>query len=143
MIHQPKHRSRVIFDLDSTVVTVFGRQDGAQVGYNPRYRGKRSYNPLLCFEANSSYLWDTELRPGNAGTWDSSVELLDTCFANDRPISERFGSSKTGRGRGAGCHRPDAKPLWDLQLRPCARSQPPYAVHPVAFHRSLQRWRAG
>jgi len=84
-IHRPEHRSRLIFDLDSTVVTVFGHQDGAEVGYNPRYRGKRSYNPLLCVEANSSYLWDTELRAGNAGTSDGSVELLDTCFANVPP----------------------------------------------------------
>jgi hypothetical protein len=81
-IHLPDHRSRLILDLDSSVVTVFGRQEDAEVGYNPRYRGKRSYNPLLCIESNSTYLWDTELRAGNAGTWDGSVELLDTCFAN-------------------------------------------------------------
>jgi len=84
-IHRPEHRSRLIFDLDSTVITVFGHQDGAEIGYNPRYRGKRSYNPLLCIEANSSYLWDTELRPGNAGTWDGSLELLDTCLVNTPP----------------------------------------------------------
>jgi hypothetical protein len=81
-IHLPSHRSRLILDLDSTVVTVFGRQEKAEVGYNPRYRGKRSYNPLLSIEANSSYLWDTELRPGNAGTWDGGVELMATCFVN-------------------------------------------------------------
>jgi hypothetical protein len=81
-IHLPDHRSRLIFDLDSTVITVFGRQENAEVGYNPRNRGKRSYNPLLCIEANSSYLWDTELRPGNAGTWDGGVELMATCFVN-------------------------------------------------------------
>jgi len=79
-IHQPEHRSRLILDLDSTVVTVFGRQEGAEVGYNPRYRGKRSYDPLLCLEANSAFLWDTELRPGNAGTWAGSEELLASCF---------------------------------------------------------------
>jgi hypothetical protein len=84
-IHLPDHRSRLIFDLDSSVVTVFGRQENAEVGYNPRYRGKRSYNPLLCIEANSTYLWDTELRAGNAGTWEGSLELLDTCFANVPP----------------------------------------------------------
>lgn len=84
-VHLPDRRSRLIFDLDSTMVTVFGHQDGAEVGYNPRYRGKRSYNPLVCIEANSSYLWDTELRAGNAGTWEGSVELLDTCFANVPP----------------------------------------------------------
>lgn len=81
-IHRPEHRSRLILDLDSTVVTVFGHQEQAEVGYNPRYRGKRSYNPLLCLEANSSLLWDTELRPGNAGTWGGSVELLASCFAS-------------------------------------------------------------
>ena len=79
-IHQPQHRSRLILDLDSTVVTVFGRQEGAEVGYNPRYRGKRSYDPLICLEAHSSFLWDTELRPSNAGTWAGSDELLACCF---------------------------------------------------------------
>ena len=79
-IHLPEHRSRLILDLDSTVVTVFGHQEGAAVGYNPRYRGKRSYDPLLCLEANSSFLWDTELRTGDAGTWAGSRELLASCF---------------------------------------------------------------
>lgn len=79
-IHRPEHRSRLILDLDSTVVTVFGHQEGAEVGYNPRYRGKRSYDPLLCLESNSSFLWDTELRTGNAGTWAGSTELLASCF---------------------------------------------------------------
>jgi hypothetical protein len=79
-IHQPEHRSRLILDLDSTVVTVFGQQEGAAVGYHPRYRGKRSYDPLLCLEANSSFLGDAELRPGNAGTWSGSVEVLASCF---------------------------------------------------------------
>jgi hypothetical protein len=79
-IHLPDHRSRSILDLDSTVVTVFGRQEGAAVGYNPRYRGKRSYDPLLCLEAHSSFLWDAELRRGDAGTWAGSVELLASCF---------------------------------------------------------------
>src|SRR6266513_3235745 len=79
-IHLPKHRSRLIFDLDSTVLTVFGHQQGAEVGYNPRYRGKRSYDPLLCVEANSSFSWDVELRRGDAGTWAGSEELLACCF---------------------------------------------------------------
>jgi hypothetical protein len=84
-IHWPARRSRLVLDLDSTVVTVFGRQQGAEVGYNPRYRGKRSYNPLLCVEANSSFLWDAELRSGDAGVWDASPELLDSGFANVPP----------------------------------------------------------
>jgi len=84
-IHWPAQRSRLIFDLDSTVVTVFGNQQDAAIGYNPRYRGKKSYDPLLCMEANSSFLWDAELRPGNAGTWDGILEVLDLSFANVPP----------------------------------------------------------
>lgn len=80
-IHLPARRSRLILDLDSTVVTVFGKQDGAEIGYNPKYRGKRSYNPLLCLEANSSLLWDAELRPGDDSSWESSPALLQTCFS--------------------------------------------------------------
>jgi hypothetical protein len=70
----------LILDLDSTVVTAFGHQEGAEVGYNPRCRGKRSYDPLLCLEANSSFLWDTELRRGDAGTWAGSTGVLASCF---------------------------------------------------------------
>ena len=50
------------------------------MGYNPRYRGKRSYDPLLCLEANSSFLWDVGLRRGDAGTWAGSEGLLACCF---------------------------------------------------------------
>jgi hypothetical protein len=32
----PEHRSRLILDLDSTVVTLFGPQEQAAVGYHPR-----------------------------------------------------------------------------------------------------------
>ena len=79
-IHLPEHRSRLLFDLDSTVLALFGHQEGAEVGYNPRYRGKRPYDPLLCLEASSSFLWDVELRRGDAGTWAGSEELLACCF---------------------------------------------------------------
>src|SRR3972149_9968874 len=38
--------ARAIFDLDSTVLTVYGRQERAEVGYNPQKRGRPSYLPL-------------------------------------------------------------------------------------------------
>ena len=37
--HLPEHRSRLLFDLDSTVLPLFGHQEGAEVRYNLRYRG--------------------------------------------------------------------------------------------------------
>lgn len=45
-----------------------------------RCAGFRSYDPLLGLESNSSFLWDTELRTGDAGPWAGSPELLASCF---------------------------------------------------------------
>jgi hypothetical protein len=116
-IHLPNHRSRLLFDLDSTVVTSFGHQEGAEVGYNPRYRGKRSYDPLLCVEANSSFLWDVELRRGDAGTWAGSEELLAYCFLSS-PSDIREFRVRADAGFGYG-------PVLDmLEMRPTAQ----YAV---------------
>ena len=113
-IHLPEHRSRLLFDLDSTVVTFFGHQEGAEVGYNPRYRGKRSYDPLLCVEANSSFLWDVELRRGDAGTWAGSEQLLACCFLSS-PADIREFRVRADAGFGYG-------PVLDmLEMRPTAQ----------------------
>ena len=82
LIHLPQQRSRLILDLDSTVVPVFGHQENATVGYNPRFRGRRSYQPLLCTEANSSYLWGARLRPGRSSSWGGSEEMLEHALAH-------------------------------------------------------------
>jgi len=116
-IHLPEHRSRLLLDLDSTVVTSFGHQEGAEVGYNPRYRGKRSDDPLLCVEANSSFLWDVELRRGDAGTWAGSEELLACSFLSS-PSDIREFRVRADAGFGYG-------PVLDmLEARPTAQ----YAV---------------
>ena len=44
---------QVTLDLDSTVTTVHGKQEGARVGYNPHKPGMRSYHPLLCLIAET------------------------------------------------------------------------------------------
>jgi hypothetical protein len=75
-IHLPQHRSRLLFDLDSTVLTLFGHQEGAEVGYNPRYRGKRSYDPLLCVESCGMSNCGAVM----PGTWAGSEQLLACCF---------------------------------------------------------------
>jgi hypothetical protein len=82
LTHLPNHRSRLILDLDSTVITSFGHQEGASVGYNPRYRGKRSYQPLLCVEAGSAHLLAASLRPGKTDLHSGTVELFHNCWSN-------------------------------------------------------------
>ncbi len=79
--HLPDPRSRMILDLDSTVVTSFGHQEGAALGYNPLQRGKKSYQPLLCLEANSAHLWGASLRPGNTDPHSGTAELLRNCWS--------------------------------------------------------------
>lgn len=73
--------SRLIFDLDSTVVAVYGNQEGARVGYNPRKRGRPSYHPLLCFEGQTKDFWHGELRPGDVPTASGILTFLPACFA--------------------------------------------------------------
>lgn len=64
-------------DCDSTVRTLYGHQEGAEVGYNPDHRGERSYHPLLLTEARLGDTLAGLLRPGNAASAARIEELLD------------------------------------------------------------------
>jgi hypothetical protein len=81
MMSQPQRPSRLIFDVDSTVLVVYGKQEGARIGYNPIKRGRPSYHPLLCFEGQSKDFWHGELRTGDAHTATGTCDLLAACFA--------------------------------------------------------------
>ncbi len=52
-------------DLDSSVLTRYGAQEGSQLGYNPWNRGKRSHHPLMAFAAECRMVIAAWLRPGN------------------------------------------------------------------------------
>src|SRR5229473_3111929 len=139
-IHLPEHRSRLIFDLDSSVLTVFGHQEGAEVGYNPRYSGKRSYDPMLCLEANSSFLWDVELRRGNAGTWAGSEELLACCFlSTPSNIRELRVRADAGFGYGPVLEMLEARPA---QYAVVARMIPSlkHALKGLRYEQMNPRW---
>lgn len=74
-------RGRVTLDLDSTVKTVYGRQQGAEKGYNPTHPGKRSYNPLIAFIAETGEALMGWLRPGDTFSANGSVEFLKEALA--------------------------------------------------------------
>lgn len=80
MLPQTKRRTRFVFDLDSTVLVVYGNQEGAERGYNPAKRGHRSYHPLLAFEGDSQQFWAGEFRPGNLHTASGTLDLLTECL---------------------------------------------------------------
>jgi hypothetical protein len=77
----PHRPTRLIFDVDSTVLVLYGQQEQARRGYNPIKRGRPSYHPLLCFEGQSKDFWHGELRPGDAHTASGTLDLLAACFA--------------------------------------------------------------
>ncbi len=43
------HIERITLDLDSTVITRYGEQEGSAKVYNPRKRGRNSHHPLMAF----------------------------------------------------------------------------------------------
>ena len=69
-------RGRITLDLDSTVKTVYGHQQGAEKGYNPTHRGKRSYNPLIAFIAETGEALMGWLRPGDTFSANGSLEFV-------------------------------------------------------------------
>ena len=81
--------SQAGFDLDSTVLTVYGRQEQAEVGYNPKKRGRPSYLPLLCFEGKTQDCWEGSYHPGDTHVSTITIPLLDCAFAKlPQPIRE-------------------------------------------------------
>jgi hypothetical protein len=55
----------VTLDTDTTVHTLFGHQMGARRGYNPKHKGKPSYQPILTFLAETKEYMAGALHNGN------------------------------------------------------------------------------
>jgi hypothetical protein len=78
-----------IMDVDTTVKVLYGKQEGAVVGYNPKKPGRPSHTYHTYFMANLRLVLDVEVHPGNLassshtapGLWD----LLDNLPADKRP----------------------------------------------------------
>ena len=48
---------RICVDIDTTVETLYGEQQGGRKGHNTKHRGKKGYRPVLCFiEQTREYL---------------------------------------------------------------------------------------
>jgi len=71
----------VTLDTDTTVQTVYGRQMGARKGYNPKHRGKKSYQPILTFLAETREYLGGELRKGDRPTGKQIAAHLESVFA--------------------------------------------------------------
>lgn len=85
LLKRPRRLTSMILDWDTTVLTVYGKQQRAAIGFNPKKRGRPSYLPLLCFEGQTRDCWEASYHPGD--THPSSVILpaLERVFAKRPP----------------------------------------------------------
>jgi hypothetical protein len=63
-------------DVDSTVLTRYGTQQGAAKGYNPQKPGRNSHHPLLAFVDECKMIANFWLRSGNAYTTNNFLSFL-------------------------------------------------------------------
>lgn len=66
---------KMTLDVDSSVITRYGSQQGLARGYNPGKPGRGSHHPLLAFVAEPGMVANAWLRPGNTRA-SSSVEYF-------------------------------------------------------------------
>ena len=71
-------------DIDTTVEPVFGHAEGAVPGYNPRYRGRPSYHPIVARLAEIDMVVGGRLRPGNTAFGGADIEYVETLLARAR-----------------------------------------------------------
>lgn len=76
-----KWLGRITLDMDSSVKGVFGNQEGAEKGYNPKKKGQKSYHPLFCFIAENRECLHNWFRTGSAYSANGCVEFIKECFA--------------------------------------------------------------
>jgi hypothetical protein len=74
---KPDPTSSVIFDLDTKVLTVYGQQQGARIGFNPKKRGRPSYQPLLCFEGKTGDIWEGSYLSGDIHPAPRTIDVLE------------------------------------------------------------------
>ena len=87
----------VTIDTDTTVHTLYGQQMGGRKSYNPKNKGKKSYQPMLTFIAETrEYVWG-ELRNGDRPTGKQIGDHLRSVRAALPPgVKQIYGRADSG-----------------------------------------------
>ena len=75
--HNQIRFNNLTLDLDSTVVTRYGEQEGAKKGYNPKKPGRNSHHPLMAFIPEIRMVANAWLRQGNTGSSNNAKAFLE------------------------------------------------------------------
>lgn len=68
-------------DIDSSVMTRYGEQEGAKKGYNPNKKGRASHHPLIAFIADVKLVANMWLRSGNTSSANNFLSFLEDTLA--------------------------------------------------------------
>lgn len=87
----------VTIDTDTTVHTLYGQQMGGRKGYNPKNKGKKSYQPMLTFIAETrEYVWG-ELRNGDRPDGKQiGKHIRNVCAALPAGVKQIYGRADSG-----------------------------------------------
>ena len=87
----------VTLDTDTTVHTLYGQQMGGRKSYNPKNKGKKSYQPMLTFIAETrEYVWG-ELRNGDRPTGKQIGDhIRSVCAALPPSVKQIYGRADSG-----------------------------------------------
>jgi len=69
----------VTLNFDDTVCTVFGHQEGARTGYNPRYKGRPSFKEKIGIIADTDELLNLTLEDGRHHTNHEFLKFFKSC----------------------------------------------------------------
>jgi hypothetical protein len=67
-------------DLDSGMLTRYGEQEGARVGYNPKKLGRASHHPLIAYMAEMRMAVNAWMRPGDTVSLSNCQSFLEETF---------------------------------------------------------------
>lgn len=70
-----------ILDLDSSVIERYGKQEGTQLGYNPKKHRRPSHHPLLATLGQRPWVVHAWLRSGNTSSARGAEAFLDEALA--------------------------------------------------------------
>jgi hypothetical protein len=87
----------VTIDTDTTVHTLYGQQMGGRKSYNPKNKGKKSYQPMLTFIAETrEYVWG-ELRNGDRPNGEQiGQHIRNVCAALPTGVDQIYGRADSG-----------------------------------------------
>jgi hypothetical protein len=76
-------------DIDSSLITRYGQQEGAKKGYNPKKKGRNSHHPIIAFVNDLKMVANFWLRSGNSSSANNFVGFLEDTLSV-------FGDKKVG-----------------------------------------------